>query len=136
MSGFTSKNTPESNNKRQREGKNKVSNMSINKGSKASGLDITQSTSTPSSLTEEIYCATMETQRFRIESLKDLLKSKYSIMERDVENIINNEDRRYKMVFISLDKEEWNTEIAAQMINLIHYNTKQSIETGNTVLDE
>ena len=125
----------DSNNKQQVEEITKVSDVSPEKSSKTSGLAATQSTSTPSSLTDENYFASKETQRLRIESLKAILRVRYKLQENEIKSILDSDDNRHKMIFISLDKEEWNTDVAAQMLNFFYADTKQSTGTGSSVLN-
>ena len=137
MSGFTSKNTSETNNKNTEEedSENQDEEMKTNvkantdKRSKASPLTITQSTSTtPSSLTEEYYVASLKTQSQRLESLRITMRVKHKLNDSVIDEILNKGENRYKMIFSSIDKEIWNNDTAAQMLNFIFLSSKQPAE--------
>ena len=99
--------------------------------SKASVIAATQSTSTPSSLTDDNgYIATKEDQKRRTDALEIILESEYKIPKEEIKKIVNREDKKYDMILISIDKDIWNTQSAAQMINYIHMNNNKSVGTG------
>ena len=45
-----------------------------------------------------------------------------------IDEILNKEENRYKMILSSIDKEIWNNDTAAQMLNFIFLSSKQPAE--------
>ena len=67
-----------------------------------------------------------------MDALEIILEYEYKIPKEDIRQIINKEDKKYDMILISLDKEVWNTQAAAQMINYIHKNNNKSVGTDKS----
>ena len=61
---------------------------------------------------------------------------RYKLQEKEIKSILDSNDNRHKMIFGMLEKkEEWNTDVAAQMLNFFYADTKQSTGTGSSVLN-
>ena len=91
----------------------------------------TRSTSTPSSITDDGYYISEECIQQRKEELQKTLNDTYNFTGNEITEIVQNTDKRFNMIFTSIDKEYWNNETAANMISTIQKSYKQTIGTGD-----